>query len=150
MNVVRKITQADIDFIATNARQSDKDEALLLSGHLLEDILNFMTELYKDGYTWVVDGIVVCIFGVTPTSKKEGIIWFLATDDFEKNRFLFKRVCRQEFKKLVKKYTYLYNYIYEGHEVALDWVKSLGFKVYPAQPIGAYQDMFCKFEVSYV
>ncbi len=144
---IRRPTIFDIDYLAVNARQADKDEAFLFSGRQLRECLDDTPNLYNNSYVWDVNDKIVCIYGVTDCGNKVGVIWFLATDEFDKHKKELGIRCKKIFKMLIKDYEYIFNYIHVEHKKAIKWVKWLGCTILAPEPIGIKGDMFCKFEV---
>lgn len=141
----------DVIYIAENARQADKDECHALSGDDLFGSFAGTEGLYTNSWVWEGNGKVICIYGVTPTDKeKEGVIWFIATDEFDKQKDTFRVFCKEIVSEMADGYEYLYNYVHAKHKKAIKWLKWLGFKMLEPEPIGVNGEMFHKFEVRYV
>lgn len=149
-SVIRRPTLLDTFYIAENARQADKEECYLLSGKPLMETFNETEGLYLNSWVWEVDGKVICIYGVTPWEDKKGVIWFVATDEFDKRKDTFRVFCKEIVGEMSEGYDYLFNYVHTKHKKAIKWLKWLGFKLLEPEPIGLNGEMFCKFEVSYV
>lgn len=147
VGITRRPTLFDIDYLARNARQADKDEALLFAGKTIWEALNETKDIFDNSFVWEVDGRLVCMYGVTPVSDKVGVIWFLATDEFDNYKDFVKKHCKKVCNILLMGYDHVYNYVYVGHDKALRWVKWLGFTVHEPAPVGIKGDLFCKFEV---
>lgn len=145
--IIRKAEKTDIDYISENAREADVKEAFLMSGKHLKDIFSEAGDIHDNSFVWEVDGKLICIYGVNPIDKKIGVIWLIATDDFEKYSVTFGRECKDVFKNLINGYDYLFNYVHNDHKKALQWLKWLGCKVCEPEPIGINKELFCKFEV---
>lgn len=146
LGVIRRPVVFDIDYIANNARQADKDEVFNMNGLTISEAFKQTPNLYKDSYVWEVDGKVVCIYGVTD-SEGDKVIWFLATDDFDKFRTIIGKRSKGIFERLIKGCKYVYNYVHYKHTKALKWAKWLGFKVYSPEPVGLNGELYCKIEV---
>jgi hypothetical protein len=87
------------------------------------------------------------MYGINPTGKKVGVLWMLATDEFENHTKDFVHECKVVFNRLIQDYDYLFNYVHSKHEKAIKWLKWLGCKVYDPEPVGIKGDLFCRFEV---
>lgn len=143
----RRPTLLDVIHMGNHARQADKDEAYLLSGKTLMDSLNDTPELYRNAIVWEAEGKVVCLFGVTPFDDGFNVLWFLATDEFDKHRRFIRQNSKKIFKAVTEGYDYMFNYVHADHKKALRWIKWLGCKVYEPEPLGINGELFCKFEV---
>jgi hypothetical protein len=144
---IRKITPEDVSYIAEYAREADKKECYLLGGRTLQESFEQTERLYEDSYVWVVEDKIICAYGVVPHNDKVGAIWLLATDDFEKYCYTFKKECKNIFKNLISGYKYLYNYVHYKHNKAINWLEWLGCDIMKPEPIGVDGELFCKFEV---
>ena len=148
--ILRRPTLLDVLYLAENARQADKDEVLAFSGRTLLETLNDTPGLYINSNVWEVGGEVICLFGVTPSDDGNNILWFLATDEFDKYKRPVSVSCKRIFDEVVKGYDYLFNYVHADHKKAIRWIKWLACEVSDPEPIGINGEMFCKFEVKNV
>lgn len=148
---VRPATCFDMDFFHANARDADREEIAAMSGGSIEDSIGFALISPGDVSVWEVDGEPVAIFG-TVKNGVEGVIWMIATDDFDKHSREFIRNQREVVEKMITPYQYLYNFVHAKHTKAIRWLKSLGFTILPAEVMGVKGEMFHKFEryVEYV
>ena len=150
IGIIRKPNIFDVNNLVINAREADKYEAFLLSGRSLKEAFDATPNLYENSYVWEVDSKLVCMYGVSPWVDNKNILWFLATDDFEKYRRCAAVECKEIFDKLTKGRGEMFNYIHYRHEKALRWVQWLGCKIHDPEPIGLNGELFCKFEVNNV
>jgi len=147
--IVRKPTQEDVEYLIDHIRPEDAAELDALDGSTVRESLDETPDLLDNSQVWEVDGRVVAIFGVTPMSgpMKVGIIWMLATDEFHKNVRKFARYCKEVFKKMIKGYGYVFNYIHAKNTVSIEWLKWLGFEILEGRPLGHQGEIFHKFEM---
>ena len=150
IGTIRRPTVFDVEYLTKNARQADKDEAFLLSGKGFAEVLNQTPGLYKNSFTWEVNGRLVCMYGATPWEGKKAMMWFLATDEFDKHKRAARVQCKKLFEEVIEGYDYLFNYVHYKHDKALKWVRWLGCTVYEPEPIGLNGELFCKIEVNNV
>lgn len=145
--LIRKPTNEDVQYIVDNIRAEDEIECLSLSGSTIREALDNTPDLLKNSQVWVVENKVVCIFGVNPCGDGTGVVWLLATNDFDKYNKLFAVKCLSVFKKVIKDYNYLVNYVYSKNTTSIKWLEWLGFKIYDAQPVGIKGANFHKFDM---
>ena len=97
--------------------------------------------------TCTLDGELVAIFGVTPTSLAagEGSPWLIGTDLIRQHaRVLIPRV-RPYIDAMLRAYPRLENYVHAENRVAVGWLKRVGFTLHPAQPFGLRGELFHRF-----
>ncbi len=150
LGVIRRPTIFDVDYLCENAREADKKEAYLLSGRSLRESFEDTPGLYENSFVWEMNGKLVCMYGVTPWKDDENVIWFLATDEFDKYKNIVRRHSKRVFEELIKGKKNLFNYVHAEHPTALKWLEWLGCDIHIAEPIGLGGAMFCKFEVNHV
>ena len=146
---VRQTETKDIQFLIDNIRDEDAEEIKALNGSTVSDVMNKIDNLEDNSQVWVVNGNVVCMFGITPLENNErtGVIWLLATSDFHKYTKRFAVRCKKIFKKTMIGYDYVFNYIYSKNLKSIEWLKWLGFNVQDAQKIGIRGATFHRFEM---
>lgn len=149
-SVIRRPTLLDTFFLAKNARKADIEESSMLSGREMLDVFNQAHNLYLNSWVWEINGKLACMYGISPYDEKSGVIWFIATDEFDKHKMKVSRGCREVYEQLIDGYEYLFNYVHVRHKKALRWLKWLGVDILDAEPIGKNGEMFCKFEVKNV
>ena len=150
--IVRKPTEEDVEYLIDHARPEDIAELDALDGSTGREALEETPNLLDNSFVWEVDGKVVCIFGVNPRPgpMAVGIIWLLATDEFNKYTRKFTRYCKEVFKKITSGYMYLFNYIHCENKVSIEWLKWLGFTISDPIPVGHKGANFHKFELKHV
>lgn len=147
VGTIRRPNLLDTLYLSQHARNEDKEESFLLSGKDMMQVFNEAERLYLNSWVWEVDGKLVCMYGVTPYGDGEGVIWFIATDEFDKHKNVFGRGCKEVYNKMIEGYDYLFNYVQESHKKAIRWLEWLGAEILKPEPIGINGEMFCKFEV---
>jgi hypothetical protein len=145
---VRKTEPDDIEYLIENVRPEDEEEVKEFSGETVREVLEGTPELDKS-QVWVVDGKIVCMFGVTPLPKypKTGLIWLLATPDFHKHTKSFAVRNKAVFEEVIKDYEYVFNYVLSKNEDSVRWLTWLGFNMGEPQPIGKTGANFNRFEL---
>ena len=127
---LRETTTDDIDFLAPNLRQADRNECLAATGC---EPHNVMLEGLKQGektLTMVAPtGIPVGLLGVGKSIIEDaGAIWLVATDDIEKYQMTFLRHSKRVLKELQQDYLALHNYVDARNSLHIKWLKWMGFK----------------------
>ena len=145
--IIRRPNIFDIEYLAENARESDKLEVFLFAQRTIGEVLNNTPGIFDNSNVWEMDGKLVCMYGATVVSGTGHIVWMLATDEFEDHKDLVRQHSKKVFADLIKDKKYLFNYVHAKHEAALRWIKWLGCKVHEPEPVGFRGEMFCKFEV---
>lgn len=147
IGTIRRPTVLDIMHLAENARKDDKEESLLLSGKDMLDVFNSTEGIYRHCWAWVPKDKLACVYGVVPYAPKKGIIWMIATDEFDERRREALKFCRSEFEIIMKGYDYAFNYVHPNHKKAIKWLKWLGCDIIGEEPVGVDGEVFLKFEV---
>jgi hypothetical protein len=134
--------------LASTMRQADVDEVWASNHHTPEEALDRSFRLSDEPFTGLVDGEVVCIFGVAqPTPLADnGSPWLLASDLVEEHAHTFLRVNRVYVKEIRKRYPLLENYVDCRNTASIRWLKWLGFKFDKPAPYGPDGLPFLRFE----
>ena len=116
------------EHVSDHLRAQDVTE-ILLSGS--EDVL---TTFHKSSYCKAMlgpDGKPFALWGVGGGFEDPdvGCVWMVATDDLNKHRITFGRVCVREVAKMRRLYRRLFNYTYSKNPRSVEWLKRLGFNV---------------------
>lgn len=143
--------QEEVDYIADNMRNEDRDEVLAATGRydmraLLVEALSFSSQ------RWVAlsSGKPVALFGVGPANSKVGVPWMLVTHDvFQTPRASRALVAKGRWyiQRMLAEYQHLENYVDARNTRAVRWLEHLGFTVHPAEPYGPYEYPFHRFEM---
>lgn len=147
--VVRKPDIFDVEYLIDHIRPEDQEEVDALDGSTVEQALEETPDLLGNSFVWEVDGKVVCMFGVTPCEDHEGvgIIWLLATSEFDKYTKMFAIRCKRVFEEVIKDYEYLFNYVYSENKKSIKWIEWLGFTVHDPEPLGREGAAFHRFDM---
>ena len=133
-------TEEDVAFLAVHMRDEDRRE---LVGAVGPNIKGEVARCVRNSAKcWVCryDGVVLAAFGVIETNpfRKHGIIWMLSTRYTAQHKVYAGKWTRKGIAALLRDWEYLYNYVDDGNEETIVWLKWLGAKVYPAKPYGIY------------
>lgn len=100
-------------------------------------------------YTGLINDTPVMMFGVTPFGimGQTGIPWMLGTKELETCWRTLGILSKRGVNLFKRDYKYLMNYVDSENEGSVNWLKWLGFTVYPEKlPTGLNGGMFYKFE----
>lgn len=147
---VVEVVPATLEHVAAMAphmRQADRDEVwascLLAPDHALR--LSLQTS--RKAWAGIIDGEVVCIFGVGAQSvlSDVGVPWMLGTDALEGKQFTFLRHCRRYVAEMRAGYSVLVNFVDERNTVSQRWLRWLGFHMDEPEPHGPFGLPFRRF-----
>lgn len=139
-------TEAHIAEISPHVRQIDREE-IWAAGHMTPEE-SIRLGLSSGAWACYFDDEIACIFGCKPLTilSDEASPWMIATPVIEKKQKAFLRRCRPIVEMWQEKYELLINYADDRNVTVKNWLKWLGFTVYPAAPYGYDGAMFCRFE----
>lgn len=115
--------------IAADIRDADRKEMLAL-GTTVEDALAEGLAHSDLAMTGLLDGVPVCMFGVSPLNiiLGRGTPWMLATNRLEIAQVAFLRACRPVVKWMRESYPNLANVVHANNATAIRWLRWLGFR----------------------
>lgn len=147
--IVRKPTQDDVEYLIDHVRPEDIEEVDAFDGSTVEQSLREIPDLLENSEVWEVDGKIVAMFGVTPVKEYEGVgvIWMLATSEFEKYSKMFAVRCKKVVENMIDGYEFVYNYVHSKNEKSIEWLQWLGFKTYEPLRMGPKGEYFTRFEM---
>ncbi|MDE3021849.1 MAG: hypothetical protein KGI54_08320 [Pseudomonadota bacterium] len=110
-------------------READVTEVALL-GYNPRQALELSYLLSKKCWTYIEDGKVLCIVGITkaPDDNNTGIPWMLATEEAFSNKARFLRANSPMLEELSQGYSGLWNIVHKGNRKAIRWLEWLGFE----------------------
>ena len=126
---VRASTQSDVDHLATNLRPEDTEEVLASHGDVKEALQQGLDES-EECWTIVVKetGEIAGIYGVVGLEDNlTGIPWLLTAPPITKVWLPFLRGSLKWVQETNKKYPILTNACDADYDVAINWLKFLGF-----------------------
>ena len=140
---VRNAKKEDIEYIAQNMRQCDKDE-VWASDHKTPS--QAMSEgLERSIFACTVEnGKPICMFGICPYTVcgDTASVWMLATDDLDKIKRTFVRYSREFIDKMLEYYPKLENMVDARNIKSVRWLKSLGAEIKDEETYGAEKMKF--------
>ena len=134
-------TDDSVAFVGEYLREIDRVETRLSSGLGAREVVRRSVDI--SGQVWTVRGQgAVGVFGVARGSIG-GIPWFLGTSGIE--RVIVGVI--PFIRAAVKRYGYLYNYVWSGNRVSARWLEKTGFRVGRPVRYGVAGAMFHYFDM---
>lgn len=147
---IREFIPEDLQHVAANMRQHDRDEVWALAHHTPEEALWRSVEVSRDTvFTGTADDVPVCIFGVKPPSLL-GVAaspWMLGTDGVNFHSRAFLRYSRRFIKMLSEEFPVMENYVDARNTASIRWLQWTGFSVYYPEPFGRDKLPFHRFDM---
>jgi hypothetical protein len=151
--MARIVVPAHIDhlfWLANNMAQADRDEVAAAAGmgpyRALKDSLSRSVA----AWTGMIGYEPICMFGVTSLDILGGVgsPWLLGTDRIRECPMTFLRLNKKYVLRMLDLFPHLVNHVDARHEVAIRWLKWLGFKFDPQPvPYGMWNMPFFRFEM---
>lgn len=132
--------------IACNVRPADKEE--LWAGSMTNPFDAMKMGLaFSDAMTGTVDGVPVCMFGVSPQSwvGRIGVPWMVGTRALDAHAIHFLRRNKGWIKDQMQIFDKLVNYVDARNLLAINWLTWLGFTIHEPELYGAFKLPFHKF-----
>lgn len=133
---VTRSAPEDCHDLAAVLRTADRLECQA-SGH---SPLAALTAGYWNGNCWTVKSgsTVLAMFGVSPhlEAPEFGVVWLLAAPELLRFKAQFLRESRLWVEELGRGYAVIGNHCDERNEVAIRWLRWLGFTFHDRHPVG--------------
>lgn len=137
--------------LAPLVRQADRDEFMAASGQSPEEVLADGLALSSHIWAGLLDGRVVCMFGVAPMPGADGVgvPWMVGSERLDRCASVFLRRCRRSgmIRQMLDAYPVLMNAVDCRNTRAIAWLKWLGFSFGNPIPYGAAGLPFHVFEM---
>lgn len=144
-------TQELVNAMKGKIRKSDKQEVWAASHMDINEALDLSFRSSETAVVKLFNGIPVAVSGVTRPYllSNNGIIWMLATEDFENKTVQISagRKCRVFVEEMLQSFKELYNYIDVRNTVTLKWLKWIGAEFDEPKPYGPDNMLFRKFYI---
>ena len=151
MLIYRKAYLEDAVSLAARLRPADLAEVLASSGKSEVDALVDSWRISEECQVAVLDGLVICIWGVARDGQWGGVPWMLASPEVEHYGKRLVKHGRAWVALLMTRYITLSNYVHVDNHSSIKWLRALGFQIKPAVPFGNSQELFHPFsKVSHV
>lgn len=135
--------------LAPKLRVADVAEIKASSGSNAEDALILSTALTPTAKTWLIDGEVVAMFGVSPVPSRPGmgVPWMVASDLAQKHKIFFLRNCRAYVREMLEEFPLLVNFVDCRNVISIQWLHWCGFALCEVDPFhGAQRLPFIRFQ----
>lgn len=137
-----------IEHVAANIREADAVEVYEAARR---DVLYMMQRSYKRSdrnATLMVRQEPVAVIGVgrLSTLSSVGVPWMLGTDGVTKHARHLLPYGSEVVRKMMQGHTVLRNMVHVDNKASIRWLKSLGFTLHDAEPLGWRGAMFHTFE----
>jgi hypothetical protein len=144
----RHTTGSDVEFVADNMRQADRDE-VIAGGHDHKDGLRRSVELTDVCFTLdSADGpLLIC--GAKPKSLTSdvGIPWLLGSFLAEKHPKVFLKDAPLILGVWFRDFNYLENYVHAEYKQAVNWLQRIGFTLGETIKIPKTDEHFIRFHM---
>lgn len=147
MAYYRPATIADCIKLAPNLREADKKELLLSSGEEPLEALILSLQVSEECNAIMNDEEeIVGLFGVATVDEDLGSPWLLGADGIKQIATEFIQGSHSWIEEVQARYKILFNYVHEENEVAIKWLKKLGFNfIQKIEDYGVGQAPFYEF-----
>ena len=142
-------TEERVRHVALHLRRADQLEVMASHGLYGEQcLLDSWWNSKVASSVCLDDGTPAAICGVVE-AEHGGLIWMLATDrlfETKANTLQFIRGGKIWVDGLLGDWGQLHNWVYNKNQRSMVWLRSLGFTIHPAAPMGPFSELFCYFE----
>ena len=143
--LVREPHVKDIAELGVTMREEDQSEIWFLARKTPHEALWDAMLYCKYNRVVLLDGQVVCMFGIGGLEGEVGVPWMLASPLLTKISKPFLLECKSFLDEMSKDYTSLYNVAWSKNHTHIKWLKWLGFTILPAKPMGPDGELFHEF-----
>lgn len=131
---IRETKDADISYVVSNCRNADLIEFQYASDEPIISTVFKMKKTSHRCFTGVIDGEIVCVFGIIPEailSSCRAFPWMICAKSIEhpKNRKVLVEKGLNLLEELSKGYKSLLGVVHEQNSLAIRWLKYIGFVV---------------------
>lgn len=135
--------------MAPHVRAAEVQE--LKDSYGLSPVRALLRELERSvvAWSWVIDGEVACMFGISREHflEYESYPWFITTPLVEVHARAFARACKQLLPELLERHPKLVGMVDARYTLSIRWLGWLGARIFKAEPWGAAQLPFHRFEI---
>ena len=134
--------------LARTMRQAERVECAAL-GYTPMAALECSLAFATRAWTGLVDGVPVCMFGVTATMllARTAEPWLLSTDGIMRHRMAFLRANKPYVREMLDLHPHLAGMVHAANTVSIRWLRWMGFAVGAVQPWGPFGALFRPFEM---
>lgn len=130
-------------------RPGDRDEIWAAAG--IAPLMGLEVSLASSRYawTWLVDEVPACMFGVgsASTMSGTGIPWLLSSELVNRHWLPFLKYYRPFLAQMRSDFPTLTNWVDCRYEAAIRWLRWMGFEIMPPAPHGPFDMLHHRFEM---
>ena len=132
--------------LARRMRPAERDECAAL-GYTPMAALECSLAFATRAWTGLVDGLPVCMFGVTAPMLLARVAepWLLSTDGILSHRHAFLRANRPYVLEMLSLHPVLAGMVHAANTLSIRWLRWMGFAVGAARPHGPFGALFRPF-----
>ena len=147
---VRRMTADDIEPIARDARQADRDEIEEGCGQTIASALALGLRSSVAAHVIAWGDTPLAAFGDVSYSPGAGIgiPWLISTNAIEQHPRAFLRICQPLVAQMMERHQTLVNYVDTRNTAAIRWLEWLGFGMGSPTPYGPKQLLFRQFQMT--
>lgn len=134
--------------MAPRVREADRVELWEAAEVEPLEALAMSVENSLEAWTGIVDGEIVCMFGLSAPSMTGDVAfpWLLGTDLIRRHAKVFLGLNRPVIERWQTLFPVLLNYVHSSNTTAMAWLRWMGFTIFNPEPYGPHGSLFCKFE----
>lgn len=135
--------------MAPRMREADRVEVWAASAATPLEALTTSLQRTPAALTGMVDGLPVCMFGVSPVTLLcgRGIPWLLGSEELPRYAVPFLRRNRAYLAAMRERYSKLTNYVDARNALSIRWLKWMEFGIMSTEPYGPFGLPFHRFEM---
>lgn len=130
---VKDTTEAHIEHVAKNARQSDIEEMETFFTEMdMVSMLRGSVKVSDASFTWMIDGEPAAICGIcrgNDGGETAGIPWMIGTELLERNPKVLIKASRMFFDLWLLEHGKLTNFVPSNSHKTINYLEHLGFSV---------------------
>lgn len=148
--IIRAPMPSDVSSLVKYMRALDIAEIEAVSGPDIHAAVREAINISAYRYTALYKSSIIGVFGCAPLAALAGIgsPWFFGTALCSRVGISMTRYACALIEVTAWEYPHLLNYIDERQRRSVEWLRRLGFRVYPPEPYGIEGRPFHKFELN--
>jgi len=90
---------------------------------------------------------LLCLFGATRIADGIGAVWMLGTDELVHFSKRLMKTVPGYLQQMLDAFPVLMNFVHASNRTSVQWLRRLGFRLFPAEPYGKHGQLFHRFEM---
>lgn len=146
-----EVRDSDLEYLAANLRECDLREIRAANGPLVDPLFTLKGSVLAsdEAFVGLVDGVPFCVFGVyrNPRQPWMGIVWMLGTKDFSRRSVMrqISMLSSYYIEGWLQEYDVLMNFVAVENDVAVKWLRRVGFEIGDPVVHGVDKSLFYPF-----